>query len=226
MKTKLMLALFTISTIVIVFITAKITNEDLKITPKAAMKVIKCSSTNFLLKDVDTTQQIAPLFEDLGKHYYTISTSSKEAQVFFNQGLNLTYAFNHAEAHRSFMEASRLDPKSAMTYWGQAYTLGPNINDQFPDKERRDKSYEAVQKAKLLASKSTSKEQALINALTYRYSKDSVDIGVLNLAYMNEMAKVSEQFPNDAEIQTLFAAAVMNTVPWDYWDNEGNLHQT
>ena len=221
MKTKLMLALFTISTIVIVFITAKITNEDLKITPKAAMKVIKCSSTNFLLKDVDTTQQIAPLFEDLGKHYYTISTSSKEAQVFFNQGLNLTYAFNHAEAHRSFMEASRLDPKSAMTYWGQAYTLGPNINDQFPDKERRDKSYEAVQKAKLLASKSTSKEQALINALTYRYSKDSVDIGVLNLAYMNEMAKVSEQFPNDAEIQTLFAAAVMNTVPWDYWDNEG-----
>lgn len=221
MKTKLMLTLFTISTIVIVFITAKITNEDLKITPKAAMKVIKCSSTNFLLKDVDTTQQIAPLFEDLGKHYYTISTSSKEAQVFFNQGLNLTYAFNHAEAHRSFMEASRLDPKSAMTYWGQAYTLGPNINDQFPDKERRDKSYEAVQKAKLLASKSTGKEQALINALTYRYSKDSVDIAVLNLAYMNEMAKVSEQFPNDAEVQTLFAAAVMNTVPWDYWDNEG-----
>lgn len=221
MKTKLMLTLFTISTIVIVFITAKINNEDLKITPKAAMKVIKCSSTNFLLKDVDTTQQIAPLFEDLGKHYYTISTSSKEAQVFFNQGLNLTYAFNHAEAHRSFMEASRLDPKSAMTYWGQAYTLGPNINDQFPDKERRDKSYEAVQKAKLLASKSTGKEQALINALTYRYSKDSVDIAVLNLAYMNEMAKVSEQFPNDAEVQTLFAAAVMNTVPWDYWDNEG-----
>jgi len=164
MKTKLNLILFTLTTVVIVFITTKITKDDIEVIPKTAIKIVKCSSSNFLLKDVDTTQQIAPLFDDLGKHYYTISTSSKEAQVFFNQGLNLTYAFNHAEAHRSFMEASRLDPKSAMPFWGQAYALGPNINDQFPDKERRDNSYEAIQKAKLLSSNSTPKEQALINA--------------------------------------------------------------
>jgi len=222
MKIRLILILLIISTIISLFIALKISNNELNIPAKAGMKIVKCSSTNFLLNDVDSTRQIAPLFDDLGKHYYTISTSSKEAQIFFNQGLNLTYAFNHAEAHRSFMEASRLDPNSAMPYWGQAYTLGPNINDQFPDKERRDKSYEAIQKAKLLASKSTKKERALINALTYRYSKDSIDIAELNLAYMNEMAKVSQQFPGDAEVQTLFAAAVMNTVPWDYWDKEGN----
>ncbi len=222
MKTRLTLILFTLTTVVVVFITTKFANNDLEVIPKTTIKIVKCSSTNFLLKDVDTTQQIAPLFEDLGNHYYTISTSSREAQIFFNQGLNLTYAFNHAEAHRSFMEASRLDPKSAMPYWGQAYTLGPNINDQFPDKERRDKSYEAIQKAKRLASNSTPKEQALIHALSYRYSKDSVDIAILNLSYMDEMAKVMNQFPNDAEVQTLYAAAVMNTVPWNYWDKEGN----
>jgi tetratricopeptide (TPR) repeat protein len=221
MKTRLTLILFTLTTFVVVFITTKFANNDLEVIPKTTMRIVKCSSTNFLLKDVDTTQQIAPLFEDLGNHYYTISTSSKEAQIFFNQGLNLTYAFNHAEAHRSFMEASRLDPKSAMPYWGQAYTLGPNINDQFPDKERRDKSYEAIQKAKRLSSNSTRKEQALIHALSYRYSKDSVDIAILNLSYMNEMAEVMNQFPNDAEVQTLYAAAVMNTVPWNYWDKEG-----
>ena len=222
MKTKILLTLFTLSTILLFFITSKFKSDELKIPSKAAMKIIKCTSTNFLLSDVDTTRQIAPLLDDLGKHYYTISTSSEEAQIFFNQGLNLTYAFNHAEAHRSFMEASRLDPSSAMTYWGQAYALGPNINDQFPDKERREKSYKAMQKAKNLASRSTIKEQALINALTYRYSKDSVDISLLNMAYMNEMAKVVAQFPNDAEVQTLFAAAVMNTVPWNYWDKDGN----
>ena len=221
MKTKLNLILFTLTTVVIVFITTKITKDDIEVIPKTAIKIVKCSSSNFLLKDVDTTQQIAPLFDDLGKHYYIISTSSKEAQVFFNQGLNLTYAFNHAEAHRSFMEASRLDPKSAMPFWGQAYALGPNINDQFPDKERRDNSYEAIQKAKLLSSNSTPKEQALINALSFRFSKDSIDITILNLAYMNEMEKVLNQFPNDAEVQTLYAAAVMNTVPWDYWDKDG-----
>ena len=222
MKTKLFLVLFTLSTVIIYYITSKFTIEELNIPPKAAMKIIKCTSTSFLLNNVDTTQQIAPLFEDLGKHYYTISTSSKEAQIFFNQGLNLTYAFNHAEAHRSFMEASRLDPNSAMTYWGQAYTLGPNINDQIPDKERREKSYKAIQKARRFAAKATIKEQALINALSYRYSKDSIAAGELNLAYMNEMAKVAEQFPGDADVQTLFAAAVMNTVPWNYWDKDGN----
>jgi len=222
MKTRLNLILFTLTTVAVVFITSKFANNDLEVIPKTAIKIVKCSSTNFLLKDVDTTQQIAPLFEDLGNHYYTISTSSREAQVFFNQGLNLTYAFNHAEAHRSFMEASRLDPKSAMTYWGQAYTLGPNINDQFPDKERRDKSFEALQKAKRLSSNSTPREQALINALSYRYSKDSVDISILNLSYMDAMTEVMNQFPNDAEIQTLYAASVMNTIPWDYWDKDGN----
>jgi tetratricopeptide (TPR) repeat protein len=223
MKSKINFLIISFVLLITVFVITKRNTDKLaRSAPKIALGSLKCTPTNFLLDDIDTTQQIAPLFDNLGKHYFTISSNKEEAQVFFNQGLNLTYAFNHTEAHRSYMEASRLDPNAAMTYWGQAYVLGPNINDQFPNAERREKSYQAVQRAQSLASNTTAKEQALINALTYRYSKDSVDVKELNMAYMLEMTKVAQAYPNDADIQTLYAAAVMNTVPWDYWDKDGN----
>lgn len=190
---------------------------------KASFSFIKCTSPKFLLNDIDTTQQIAPLFENLGNLNFTISTNIDEAQTFFNQGLKLTYAFNHAEAHRSFLEASRLDPSSAMTYWGQAYALGPNINDEFPDDERKIKINEALKKAKKYASDASPKEQALIEALSARYSDDlAADIAVLNKNYMNSMALVANDFSKDADVQILYAASVMNTVPWNYWDKNGN----
>jgi tetratricopeptide (TPR) repeat protein len=119
------------------------------------------------------------------------------------------------------MEASRLDPNAAMSYWGQAYVLGPNINDTFPDDERKKKAFEAIKKAARLAS--NPKEQALIKALAKRYSNDlTKDIAELNKSYMKAMAKVAEKYPQDADILTLYAAAVMNTVPWNYWDKNGN----
>jgi len=190
---------------------------------RAGYNFIPCTIANFLLKDVDTTQQIAPLFENLGNLEFKISTKEQLAQAFFNQGLKLTYAFNHAEAHRSFLEASRLDPNSAMTYWGQAYALGPNINDPLPDEERKQNYNEALAKAVKYASKATPKEQALIEALKSRYSTDlTKDVEVLNMDYMHAMTKVLQKFPKDADVQVLYAASVMNTVPWNYWDAEGN----
>ncbi|MFK5974045.1 MAG: hypothetical protein QM485_12310 [Flavobacteriaceae bacterium] len=189
---------------------------------KASMNFIKCTTAKFLLKDVDTTRQISPLFENLGTLEFRISTEEEMAQKFFNQGIKLSYAFNHAEGHRSFMEASRLDSNSAMTYWGQAFALGPNINDPLPDEERKNKINTAIAKAKRLASKATAKEQALIKALAARYSKNlTEDVAALNMAYMSAMAEVVQKFPEDANIQILYAAAVMNTVPWNYWDKEG-----
>lgn len=189
----------------------------------ASFGFIKCTSAKFLLNDIDTTQQIAPLFENLGNLKFTVSTKVKEAQIFFNQGLKLTYAFNHAEAHRSFLEASRLDPTLAMAYWGQAYVLGPNINDEFPDDERKIKINEALKKALKYISTASSKEQAMIKALTKRYSDDlTVEIAVLNMNYMNAMAQVVQNFSEDTDVQILYAASVMNTVPWNYWDKDGN----
>lgn len=189
----------------------------------ASFYSVKCTVAKFLLSDVDTTRQIAPLFENLGDHKMPITAASARAQDFFNQGIRLTYAFNHPEAHRSFMEAARIDPNAPMAYWGQAYALGPNINDPLPDEERRTKAQEAVAQAVKLMDKGTAKEKALIQALAKRYTDDlSTSIENLNTAYLSAMEAVAAQFPNDANILTLYAAAAMNTMPWAYWDAEGN----
>ncbi|MEO9967462.1 MAG: hypothetical protein ABJF11_16810 [Reichenbachiella sp.] len=186
-------------------------------------KFVKCTPAKFLLTDVDSTKQISPLFDDLGDVSFSISTSNEMVQIFFDQGLKFAHAFNHAEAHRSFMEASRLDPNSAMTYWGQAFVLGPNINDELPSEERKVKCNEAITEAKRLMSTAKPKEQALIKALSARYSEDlTKDIKELNMDYMNAMSGVVKEFPNDENILILYAAAIMNTTPWNYWDKNGN----
>jgi tetratricopeptide (TPR) repeat protein len=224
MKTKITLVSVAVILLIVVWHLGQTSPEKSKTaSQQASLGSIKCTVAKFLLSDVDTTQQIAPRFENLGDHHFAISTENKEVQAFFDQGLRLTYAFNHAEAHRSFMEASRLDPSAGMAYWGQAYALGPNINDPLPDDERKVKAFEALQKARENITKASPVEKALIEALNFRYSEDlTTEITELNTAYMNAMAKVATQFPEDADVQTLYAASVMNTMPWNYWDNQGN----
>lgn len=224
MKTKLSLFLLSISILVVTLIYLKVDdNNKINLPEKAGMNFIKCTTAKFMLDDIDSTRQVAPLFENLGDHKFKIATEVPEAQVFFDQGLNLAFAFNHAESHRSFLEASRLDPSSAMPYWGQAYALGPNINDQIPDTERRLKAFEAIQKAMKLSEGSTAREKALIEALSFRYSEDTLaDLKSLNMQYMKAMEKVAATYQNDADVLTLYAASIMNTVPWDYWDENGD----
>lgn len=207
----------------IVYISAtKIISSKPNTSRQLAYNFIQCTPAKFLLDNVDTTKQISPLFKNLGNLSFPVSTSNDRAQAFFNQGMKLSYAFNHAEAHRSFMESSRLAPNIAMTYWGQAFTLGPNINDPQPDDARKQKYNEAIAMANKLAFSATPKEQALIKALSARYSEDlSKDVAELNMSYMKEMTKVVKKYPEDANIQILYAAAVMNTVPWNYWDKDG-----
>ncbi|UKM64685.1 tetratricopeptide repeat protein [Flavobacteriaceae bacterium GSB9] len=221
MKIKLTVLLTTF--IVLFTLLFKTSPEKVYDYPNKIAAKMSCTPAIFLLSDIDTTKQIAPLFENLGNHTYKVSTNSALAQKFFDQGLRLTYAFNHAEAHRSFMEAARLDSNLAMAYWGQAYVLGPNINDPMPDEERKNKCNEAIEKAKSLAKSGSPKEQALIEALSFRYSTNlETDVEVLNMAYMEAMTEVAKNYTNDADILTLYAASVMNTVPWNYWDKNGN----
>lgn len=223
MKFKIILGIFAMLSIGITSYVIKSSSQPkLDASQQASFSSISCTVAKFMLTNVDTTRQISPLFENLGDLHFKITTKNDSAQLFFNQGLKFTYAFNHAEAHRSFMEASRLDPNSPMPFWGQAYALGPNINDPAPDEERKRNAYAALSRAKKLASAASVKEQALIDALTSRYSSDlTADISGLNVAYRNAMTKVSKTFPEDADVQTLYAAAVMNTMPWNYWNNKG-----
>src|ERR1700710_596449 len=67
-------------------------------------------------------------YYDLGSFQRQVSTSSEDAQMWFNRGLIWTYAFNHEEAAKCFEKAIAHDSSCAMAYWGLAYALGPNYN--------------------------------------------------------------------------------------------------
>src|SRR3954449_5434495 len=162
-----------------------------------------------------------PLWEGLGGVTYKITTANELAQSYFNQGLRLTFAFNHGEAQRAFRKAQKLDPDCAMCFWGEALVLGPNINLPMQE-DAVAPAYAAAQKAKALTGKASPREQALIGALAARYDSDPKGARApLDAAYAAEMAKVATQFVDDDEIATLYAEAVMDLSPWDYWKPGG-----
>ena len=201
--------------------------DTLPITAEAAfvkldLKISKCTVSRFVF-DTDPMRPAAPLFDGLGDLHFGITTSVPKAQVYFDQGLRLAYAFNHAEAHRSFVEAARLDPSCAMAYWGQAYVLGPNINDPMPDEERRLQAREAADRALQQMGGCSELEKALIRALDTRYSSDTeFSIDELNARYAEAMRGVARQNADNPEALTLLADALMNTMPWNYWDMANN----
>lgn len=161
------------------------------------------------------------LFDNLGNHHHPISTSSEEAQRYFDQGLIFTYGFNHAEAVRSFREAARHDPDCAMCYWGVALALGPNINAPMFD-EAVPEAYEALQKALELAPGASGVEQAYIEALSTRYVAEPVaDRSHLDRAYADAMRELSRRYPDDLDAATLFAESLMDLIPWNYWTESG-----
>jgi tetratricopeptide (TPR) repeat protein len=169
---------------------------------------------------VDPTKPLAPRLQNLGVHAFPVSTRVPRAQLFVNQGLNLTYAFNHAEASRAFAEAARLDPGSAMAYWGQALVLGPNINNPMtPDDEP--KALALIQKALALKAKATPRERAYIDALALRYTGKADDRAKADRAYADAMKSVTMAFPNDLDARTLYAEALMDLRPWNYWTRDG-----
>jgi len=164
----------------------------------------------------------APLFDDYGSFHHEITTKNELSQRFFDQGLLLAYGFNHAEAARSFREAARLDPECTMAWWGLALVLGPNINAKMSD-DAVPEAYAAIRKAQDLAPKTSAKEWAYVEALAKRYSPAPVaDRAPLDLAYANAMRELSRRFPDDADAATLFAEALMDCHPWDYWQRDGN----
>ena len=163
----------------------------------------------------------APLFNDIGDYHYPVTTSSELAQRYFDQGLILTYGFNHAEAIRSFREAARLDPGCAMCFWGIAYAYGPNINKPM-DEADVPAAWEAVQQAQKASAGASPKERDLVAALSKRYAeKASADRAALDQAYAAAMRDVAKRYPDDVDVQALFAESLMDLMPWDYYRADG-----
>jgi tetratricopeptide (TPR) repeat protein len=165
---------------------------------------------------------LAPLLEGLGKNEWPVTTRVPRAAQFFNQGVKLLYGFNHPEALRSFREAARLDPTLAMAFWGQAMAVGPNLNAPLSADNAR-QAYDAIQAGKRAAAGASARERAIVEALALRFAGDGVgDRPALERAYASAMARVAAEHPGDPDVQTFYVDAVMNTMPWDYWQKDGS----
>lgn len=160
------------------------------------------------------------LYPDLSAARFKVSTADEQTQAYFNQGLMLSYGFNHAGAVRSFREAQRRDPDCAMCWWGEAVALGPNINAPM-DARDRDAALTALDRAMALRDGATPVERALIEAAAKRYSTDpTADRAALDAAYADAMLAVAARFPQHDEVAVLTAEAVMDTSPWNYWQTD------
>ncbi len=170
---------------------------------------------------VDAPKAGARLWGNLGALHFPVTTSDPAAQGYFNEGLALTYGFNHAEARRSFQAAQQLDPDCAMCFWGEALVLGPNINAPM-EPAATQPALAALARAQSLAGKASPREQALIAALSARYSAEpAAERAELDGAYAAAMAEVAGRFPDDPDIATLYAEALMDLSPWNYWADGG-----
>ena len=164
--------------------------------------------------------QAVPTLLDLGTHTFPVSTRNKLAQKYMNQGLNLSYAFNHAEAGLAFREAARLEPSLAMAYWGQALVLGPNINAPMePGAELP--ALELVRKAASLMRTASPRERTLISALEKRYTGDASHRKANDKAYADAMRDAHRRFPDDLDIAMLYVESMMDLNSWGYWMRDG-----
>jgi tetratricopeptide (TPR) repeat protein len=165
----------------------------------------------------------APLFKGMGDHNHPITTSDPWAQKFFNQGMVLDFAFNHAESVRAFKAAQTLDANCAMCYWGEALALGPNINVTSNGKATMSQqaqldAYAAIQKAVALKDHASAQEADYIDALATRYNGDpAAERAAQDQAYADAMRALHQKYPADDDAAALFAEALMTTMPWDYW---------
>jgi tetratricopeptide (TPR) repeat protein len=158
-----------------------------------------------------------PLLDGLGTLHHPVTTSSKLAQRYFDQGLLLAYAFNHKEAIRAFRSAAAVDPSCAMAHWGVALACGPHVNSPMSADDNTN-AWAALQRALQAQSDATPRERAYIAALAARYTAVlPTNRAALDKAYADAMRDLVKQYPDDLDAHTLFAEALMDTMPWDYW---------
>ena len=169
----------------------------------------------------------APLFSGMGSFHMPITTRDTDAQRYFDQGMVLAFGFNHAESIRSFRAAQTLDSDCAMCFWGEALATGPNINVTNNGKavmtpEERASARAAIDHALTLVDGVTPKERSWILALDKRYDgQRETPRDPLDRAWADALAAMVDAYPDDMTVASVYAEALMNTMPWDYWGPSG-----
>lgn len=160
----------------------------------------------------------ANLLEGLGDYRFPVTSRHAGVQRWFDQGLMLTYGFNHDAAERSFLKAAELDPQCAMCWWGAALVLGPHVNAAMDPADNTD-AWQRLQRARQLAPGASERERQFIEALSARYAADAPDDRrLLDQAYADAMRELVRQRPDDLDAAVLHAEAMMDLQPWDYYD--------
>lgn len=182
--------------------------------------LVRCSPDWNLLEDWLEEADIPPI-PGAGTYRWKISTRNDSAQFYFDQGINMYYSFHIIEAMASFKKAERFDPECSMLPWAQALSYGPNINDL--GYRASPEALAAVKRSLEHLSAATPFEQALIRAMTVRYTADSADAtrAQLNQDYTNLMKSVALKFPRQPDALALYADAMMLQHPWDLWNVNG-----
>jgi tetratricopeptide (TPR) repeat protein len=163
-----------------------------------------------------------PFFEGLGNYKRKVSTDSAKARRYFNQGLAFYHGFNQSAAIRSFQEAARLDPQCAMAHWGIALASGPHINFPLVPPPAAQRAWDELQLALENQEHASPVERDLIEALSHRYANPQPEDRVpLDQAYADAMRTVWQKYPDDPDVGTLFAEALMDLRPWNQWTPEG-----
>lgn len=219
----LLLTLLAFATALLAFRIQYSDNEKKYLSPNSAYKRIKsigCSPDWNDLKEWIAETDIPPM-PGIGNYKWTISTDNDSAQFYFNQGITMYYSFHIIESMASFMKAAKFDPACAMLYWAQALAYGPNINDL--GYAASPEALAATAKAKQLSSTASPLEKALIDAMSVRYTADSIDANRsrLNQLYTDMMKHCYQNFPSHADAAALYADALMLEHPWDLWKNDG-----
>lgn len=161
------------------------------------------------------------LYDGFGNYHRAVTTSSPEAQEWFDQGMQLLYGFNHDEAIRSFKHAATIDPDCAMAWWGVAYASGLHINNPVMSEVQSRRAYEAAEQAMRRIDSASPVEQAMIRAVAKRYAMPiPEDRSRLDRAYADAMEQAWRQFPGDPDVGALFAESLMNLQPWDLWTKD------
>ncbi len=167
--------------------------------------------------------QPVQLLPGLGNHHHPIATKSPEAQKFFDQGLALAWAFNRAEAERSFRRAAELDPSAAMPWWGVSFSLGRHMNMELDQDVDAAGAFAAIEKARSLMASAPENERAYIEALGKRCSGGANQNGArLDDEYASAMRQLATRYPDDLDAQTLFADSLLNRHRYHWYSAEGH----
>ncbi len=190
-----------------------------RIAPPA--ETVATAATEMPVEPMPGTPIGATLLPGLGDYSFAVTSAHPDVQRWFDQGLSLTYGFNHDAAERSFLKAVELDASCAMCWWGAALVLGPHVNAGM-DPANNGKAWMRIKKAMELAPSASPREQAFIKALAARYAENpAADRRPLDEAYAKAMGEVAAARTEDVDAAVFHAEALMDLQPWDYYDSQG-----